>query len=102
MIILSTGASIGLEVWKIAQASKVIRIDSFPYFWFEDKETYADSETKEYDDIAYKYMSWAAIPMLGGYAVYSVLYQSHKSWYSFIVNTLVGCIYTFGFINMTP
>ena len=48
------------------------------------------------------YMSKAAIPMIGGYAIYSLFYNQHKSWYSFILNTLVGCIYTFGFINMTP
>jgi hypothetical protein len=102
MIVISTFAGIGLEFWKIVKASKVVQTKSFPYYWLEDKETYVDSDTKEYDDIAYNYMAYASIPILGGYAVYSVLYQEHKSWYSFVINTLVGCIYTFGFINMTP
>lgn len=102
MIVVSTGFSILLEFWKIKTASKVVKLEKFPYYWLEDNEQYVESETKEYDDIAYTYMSYAAVPMLGGYAVYSVMYQSHKSWYSFVINTLVGCIYTFGFINMTP
>ena len=48
------------------------------------------------------YMQWAIIPIIGGYSIYSIMYNEHKSWYSFILNTLVGCIYMFGFINMTP
>jgi len=68
----------------------------------EDKEGYEDSETKEFDDIAMNYMFYLAIPLIGCYAVYSLFYNEHKSWYSFILNTLVGCIYTFGFINMVP
>lgn len=74
MIVISTGAGIGLEFWKIVKASKVVTIEKFPYYWLEDKETYTDTDTKEYDDIAYTYMSYASIPMLGGYAVYSVMY----------------------------
>lgn len=49
-----------------------------------------------------KYMGWAAAPLILGSAVYSFLYNKHKSLYSFVISTLVTCIYTFGFINMTP
>jgi len=82
----------------------VTKIDKFPYFKFEDKESYASgtNKTKEYDEIAMGYMSYACVPIIIGYSIYSVIYDEHKSWYSFILNTLVGCIYTFGFINMTP
>lgn len=102
MILLQTGAAIGMECWKIKMASKVISIDKFPYFKLEDKDSYVKSETKEYDRIAMGYMSKLSIPLIGGYAIYSMFYNEHKSWYSFVLNTLVGCIYTFGFINMTP
>lgn len=94
--------SIVLEVWKIIQASEVERTDSFPYFYLKDNKDYAESETKEFDDIAMGYLTKASIPVMGGYTIYSLFYKEHKSWYSFILNTLVGCIYTFGFINMTP
>lgn len=49
-----------------------------------------------------KYMSWASVPMILGYTIYSFIYNEHKGLYSFVLNTLVGTIYTFGFINMTP
>ena len=35
-------------------------------------------------------------------AVYALLYQSHNSWYSWAVNSLVGALYAFGFLAMTP
>jgi len=57
-----------------------------------------ESATREYDEQAMKYMSYALYPLIGGYTIYSLLYQEHKGWYSFVVGTLVGCIYTFGFI----
>lgn len=48
------------------------------------------------------YMSYFMYPLMGLYSVYSAIYNSHKSWYSFILNTLVGGIYLFGFVKMTP
>ena len=102
MILAGTGFEILLEIWKIKQASTFQRMDKFPYFYFGDKEDYVNSDTKEYDEIAMKYLSWAAFPLIGCYTIYSVLYNEHKGWYSFMINTLVGSIYTFGFINMTP
>ena len=31
-----------------------------------------------------------------GYSIYSLMYESHKSWYSYVLNTLVGFVYAFG------
>ena len=101
MILASTGLEIILELWKIKQATKFKSIETFPYYALEDFDDYG-GETAEYDAIAMKYLSWAAVPIVLGYSVYSLIYNEHKGWYSFIINTLVGCIYTFGFINMCP
>mmetsp|Transcript_27927 Transcript_27927/g.20918 ORF Transcript_27927/g.20918 Transcript_27927/m.20918 type:complete len:222 (+) Transcript_27927:1130-1795(+) len=101
LIVLSSGFGILLDVWKLLQATKFKRKDSFPYFVLEDKDTYS-SETKQYDEIAMRYMSYGLYPFLIGYTIYSLLYNEHRGWYSFVINTLVGAIYTFGFIQMTP
>lgn len=45
-------------------------------------------------------MYWGGIPLLLAYAVYSVIYQEHKSWYSYIITTLVGFVYAWGFMMM--
>lgn len=42
------------------------------------------------------------IPLFLGYVGYSLVYEEHKGWWSFTLKTLVGFIYVFGFIQMTP
>ncbi|RZF36720.1 hypothetical protein LSTR_LSTR005033 [Laodelphax striatellus] len=100
--------SLAIEVWKI---NKVIDISFdrenaimgfIPKITFTDKGSYVESSTKEYDQLAFKYLSWALYPCLLGYAVYSLLYQEHKGWYSWVLNMLYGFMLTFGFIMMTP
>ena len=60
------------------------------------------SETQKHDAVAFTYLSYLFYPLLFGYAVYSLVFEEHKSWYSFLVSTLVGFVYMFGFITMTP
>jgi len=49
-----------------------------------------------------KYLAWLLLPLVGGYSVYSLVYETHKSWYSWVISSLAGTVYTFGFIMMTP
>ena len=51
---------------------------------------------------AMKYLSWVLYPLVVGYGIYSLIYEPHKSWYSWLLNSLVGAVYTFGFILMCP
>lgn len=49
--------------------------------------------------MAFKYLSWLLYPLLGCYAVYSLLYVEHKGWYSWILSMLYGFLLTFGESN---
>jgi len=60
------------------------------------------TKTQQYDAEAMRYLGYALYPLVIGYAIYALLYQSHKSWYSWVLNSLVGAVYTFGFILMCP
>ena len=42
--------------------------------------------------MAFKYLSRALVPLLLGYAVYSLVYEEHKGWYSFVVGMLAGSV----------
>ncbi|XP_078097868.1 putative lipid scramblase CLPTM1 isoform X2 [Mustelus asterias] len=97
-----------IDLWKITKVMDV-RIDRdnkvagiFPRLTLKDKSTYVQSSTKNYDDMAFKYLSWILFPLLGCYAIYSLLYMEHKSWYSWVLSMLYGFLLTFGFITMTP
>uniref|UniRef100_A0A1I8QDB9 Cleft lip and palate transmembrane protein 1 homolog n=1 Tax=Stomoxys calcitrans TaxID=35570 RepID=A0A1I8QDB9_STOCA len=108
MIRVSCFIGLGIEVWKI---HKVVDINYntdhkllgiFPKISFKDKGSYSESATKEYDNLAFKYLGWVCFPLLIGYFVYSLVYNEHKGWYSFVLNMLYGYLLTFGFIMMTP
>jgi hypothetical protein len=110
MILFGQGVGIAIEAWKITKVVNV-RIrptppgSLLPYtVVFEDKHKLSDTEkkTQEYDQIAFKYMYIVAVPLLIAYAVYSLVYDTHKSWYSFVITTLVGSVYAYGFLLMVP
>ncbi|KAF4522216.1 hypothetical protein B566_EDAN007367 [Ephemera danica] len=105
---ISCFVGLGIEIWKINKVMD-IKVDRenkflgvFPRLRFTDKGSYVASSTKQYDMLAFKYLSWALFPLLGGYMVYSLLYQEHKGWYSWVLSMLYGFLLTFGFIMMTP
>ena len=66
------------------------------------RASYSQKQTKQYDAEAMRYLSYALYPLVLGYAVYALMYQTHKSWYSWVLNSLVGAVYAFGFILMCP
>ncbi|XP_064546578.1 putative lipid scramblase CLPTM1 [Drosophila montana] len=108
MIRISCFVGLGIEVWKIHKVvdvnynnqQKLLGI--FPRISFNDKGSYSESSTKEYDRLAFKYLGWACFPLLVGYFIYSLIYNEHKGWYSFVLNMLYSYLLTFGFILMTP
>jgi hypothetical protein len=110
MILFSQGMGILLEFWKITTVVNVRVRPTEPGallpYWiiFEDKHTLSETEekTKEYDAVAFKYLYMIAIPLLFAYAAYSLKYDTHKSWYSFVIATLVGSVYAYGFLMMVP
>jgi len=105
MILISSGIGLLIEYWKITKVVDVSlkRTQHFPYFIeFKDKSGYVTSKTKEYDDEAIKYLSYVLYPLILGYAIYSLFNNEFKSWYSFVLSTIVGFIYMFGFLNLVP
>ncbi|KAF2119172.1 cleft lip and palate transmembrane protein 1-domain-containing protein [Lophiotrema nucula] len=110
MILFGQGMGIAIEAWKITKTVNVrVRPTApgslLPYtVVFEDKHVLSETEkqTEEYDAIAFKYMYIVAVPLLIAYGIYSLMYESHKSWYSFIITTLVGSVYAYGFLMMVP
>ena len=104
MVVCSNAMGVAIEMWKISRAVKISLFDEngkFQFRWNES-ETYKTSKTKEYDEIATDHLQFLTIPLVCGYGVYSLFHQKHRGWYSYILNTLVGFIYMFGFVNMTP
>ncbi|OIW18237.1 hypothetical protein TanjilG_06321 [Lupinus angustifolius] len=104
MILGSSGVGCIIEFWKIGKAMhiEIDRTGRIPMLRFRDRESYAQNKTKEYDDIAMKYLSYVLFLLVAGSSVYSLMYERHRSWYSWILSSLTSCVYMFGFIMMCP
>jgi len=108
VVLASAGIGTLIEFWKVTKAMdvKLARCppgSKLPYkLTIKDRASYTSSKTAEYDATAMQYLSYALYPLVAGYGVYSLVYQTHKSWYSWVLYTLVGAVYAFGFILMCP
>ncbi|CAI9108837.1 OLC1v1008533C1 [Oldenlandia corymbosa var. corymbosa] len=104
MILASSGIGCCIEFWKIGKAMhiEIDRSGKIPMLRFRDRESYASNKTKEYDDLAMKYLSYVLFFLVACFSIYSLMYESHKSWYSWILNSLTSCVYMFGFVMMCP
>ncbi|KAM1201044.1 hypothetical protein FF1_017367 [Malus domestica] len=104
MILASSGIGCCIEFWKIGKAMhiEIDRTGRIPKLRFRDRESYAGNRTKEYDDMAMKYLSYVLFFLVACSAIYSLKYERHKSWYSWILSSLTSCVYMFGFIMMCP
>ncbi|KAJ7498471.1 cleft lip and palate associated transmembrane protein [Mycena latifolia] len=110
MILFGSGTGVLIEAWKITKAVDISVIPApagsfLPYkLDIKDKHVLSEDEkkTQEYDKLAFRYVSYVAIPLLAGYTVYSLMYESHRGWYSFIISTLTSFVYMFGFAQLVP
>ena len=114
MILTSSGIGLLIEAWKVPKLFNVSITGQFPFVHLSPKAVNVDEEgvgvtaqdrlvllTQRYDREAMVYMSYVLYPLVFCYFVYSLVYNTHKSWYSFILTSLVGSVYTFGFINVS-
>uniref|UniRef100_A0A8C5H167 Lipid scramblase CLPTM1L n=1 Tax=Gouania willdenowi TaxID=441366 RepID=A0A8C5H167_GOUWI len=61
-----------------------------------------ERKTVEFDTQASKYLSYLVYPLCISGAVFSLAYLRQKSYYSWLINSLVTGVYAFGFLSMAP
>ncbi|XP_035476195.2 cleft lip and palate transmembrane protein 1-like protein isoform X2 [Scophthalmus maximus] len=103
LVLVPAGVGSIIEVWKVKKAFKI------QVFWKGGKPTFlfgkldeSERRTEEYDTLAMKYLSYLLYPLCIGGAVYALIYLRYKSWYSWLINSLVNGVYAFGFLFMLP
>ncbi|XP_012688324.2 cleft lip and palate transmembrane protein 1-like protein [Clupea harengus] len=103
LVLLPAGVGSLIEVWKVKKAFKIQIVwkGVRPSFLF-GKSDESERRTEEYDTLAMKYLSYLLYPLCIGGAVYALVYTKYKSWYSWLINSLVNGVYAFGFLFMLP
>ena len=126
VVLGSSVMGLAIECWKLTQAMDVSVVRgggvpppppgsslftrattavtaALPYrLVLKDKASYSESDTDRFDKEATKYMGIALVPCVVGYSLYSLKTQTHRSFYSWAVASLVGAVYAFGFVLMCP
>lgn len=88
-----------IEYWKVVKALKVtVSWNGIELGALSERE----QQTEALDDQAMRKLYFILFPLCVIGAVYSLLYTPHKSWYSWVVQSLVNGVYAFGFIFMLP
>ncbi|XP_072751702.1 lipid scramblase CLPTM1L isoform X1 [Anoplolepis gracilipes] len=106
LVLIPTGIGTVIELWKLKKISRVRLISSdriLPKIQFKtDDIDAAEAKTREFDTESMRYLSYLLYPLIIAGAIYSLLYQPHKSWYSWTINSIVNGVYAFGFLFMLP
>lgn len=114
IILLSQVATVALELWKVGKGLGAhIRWNSWlPSLHLTPASTQKQSQQiREWDQQATRWLMIATTPILLAYAIWNLNSAntggalqawSGKKWYSWSLSTLVGFVYAFGFILMTP
>ncbi|WKX97608.1 hypothetical protein Q1695_013349 [Nippostrongylus brasiliensis] len=99
LVIVPAGISVVIEFWKLKKAFKV----SFSWSGLKFGEHSAEEqETDAFDNEAMKYLAYLMTPLCIGGALYSLMYVPHKSWYSWVLESMANGVYAFGFLFMLP
>lgn len=58
--------------------------------------------TLECDRIASRRLGSVLLPLVLVYSVYSLMYEEHAGWYTWLITSASSAVYAFGFVLMTP
>ncbi|KAM6994516.1 lipid scramblase CLPTM1L-like isoform 2-T2 [Tautogolabrus adspersus] len=101
LVLLPVGLGACVEVWK------VFKVFNFQFQWKSSKVNVSkvdeeERKTVEYDTQASRYLSYLVYPLCISGAIFSLAYLRQKSYYSWLINSLVTGVYAFGFLSMAP
>ncbi|XP_022067379.2 lipid scramblase CLPTM1L-like isoform X1 [Acanthochromis polyacanthus] len=101
LVLLPVGLGASVEVWKLFRVFK-IQLPCKSNKLHVNKMDEDERRTLEFDAQACRYLSYLVYPLCISGAVFSLAYLRQKSYYSWLINSLVTGVYAFGFLSMVP
>eukprot|EP00802_Teleaulax_amphioxeia_P008452 Tamp_08461.p1 GENE.Tamp_08461~~Tamp_08461.p1 ORF type:complete len:574 (+),score=144.21 Tamp_08461:24-1724(+) len=102
LVLFTVGGTLVVNLWKVVRAWALMRGHTNK----DDKQSQELSEheavSRRIDNIASKYLLLMLGPLVLGYAAYSLIYEKHKAWHSWALQSGVNMVYAVGFMMMTP
>lgn len=104
LVLFSVGSSTATQLFKVVRILQPTFSYSFPFMHLksigdEEKEL---QYTHHLDRVCTRHLGIGLAPILPGFAMYTLFYNLHKSWYSWAISSLADCTYFFGFLAMVP
>ncbi|KAJ3629741.1 hypothetical protein MTP99_014112 [Tenebrio molitor] len=91
LVLIPSGVATVIEFWKVSKVLKRSISWSGGFKFSKGKNESAEElQTRKYDEECMKYLCYLLYPLCASAAIYSLLYQPHKSWYSWTINSLVN------------
>ena len=104
LIVGSMMVSTAIEGWKVNRVLRPRLVWKYLLPWMDSSAlgSKGEQETDDIDARGFTYLMWVLYPLVGGWGLYTLVYHTHKSWWSWLINSLANGVYTFGFVMMTP
>lgn len=103
LVMLTSLVGILIDVWKVQRAMRLTWVTRFGFLPLPSLEARSKKEKQDdFDSIAMKWLSLLISPGIVGYCCYSLYADCHRGWYSYILTAFASCVYSLGFVLMTP
>ncbi|RKP37769.1 cleft lip and palate transmembrane protein 1-domain-containing protein, partial [Dimargaris cristalligena] len=118
LVLTGTAVSAVVELWKVFKVRRFLRQPAVanedvskvsnekkmndPVSVDQAIPTTDTASLEDFDNRVVKYLLYLCIPLIIGYAGYSLVFWKHKGFYSWGLDALMASIYLLGFVNMTP
>ncbi|XP_047530798.1 cleft lip and palate transmembrane protein 1-like protein [Vanessa atalanta] len=103
LVLVPAGISAVIEAWKVSVVLHVrVAREGWRLRVWRARADAAERSTARADREAMRYLSLLLYPLCGAGALYSLLYEPHRGWYSWALTSVVNGVYAFGFLLMLP
>lgn len=103
LVLITSLVGIFIDVWKVQRAMQLRLVwisGVIPMIVLESKVKLEKKD--DFDSVAMKWLTVILSPGIIGYAIYTLVVDCHRGWYSYFLSVSASCVYSLGFILMTP